>query len=46
MSKHALGVDPVLRTHDELKVLAEAGAAELGWDAPGPRGDRLGGAQL
>ena len=25
---------PVLRTHDELKVLAEAGAAELGWDAP------------
>ena len=25
---------PKLRTHDELKALAEAGAAELGWDAP------------
>ena len=25
---------PALRTHDELKALAEAGAAELGWDAP------------
>jgi phosphoadenosine phosphosulfate reductase len=24
----------VLRTHDELKAVAEAGAAELGWDAP------------
>ena len=23
-----------LRTHDELKVIAESGAAELGWDAP------------
>ena len=23
-----------LRTYDELKALAEAGAAELGWDAP------------
>lgn len=36
MSKHALGVDPVLRSRDELKVLAEAGSAELGWDAPAP----------
>ena len=34
MSKYALGVDPVLRTHDELKAIAESGAAELGWDAP------------
>ena len=40
MSKHALGVDPVaspaaaLRSKEELKALAEAGAAELGWDAP------------
>jgi phosphoadenosine phosphosulfate reductase len=25
---------PSLRTHDELKVIAESGAAELGWDAP------------
>ncbi|MGH7753525.1 MAG: phosphoadenylyl-sulfate reductase, partial [Gemmatimonadales bacterium] len=25
---------PSLRSHDELKALAEAGAAELGWDAP------------
>ncbi|BAS10461.1 phosphoadenosine phosphosulfate reductase [Arthrobacter sp. Hiyo4] len=23
-----------LRTHDELKAIAESGAAELGWDAP------------
>ena len=45
MSKHAAGIDPVveavetpaapaLRSHDELKAVAEAGAAELGWDAP------------
>ena len=34
MSRHALGADPVLRTHDELKAVAESGAAELGWDAP------------
>ncbi|WP_235347456.1 phosphoadenylyl-sulfate reductase [Arthrobacter sp. SPG23] len=25
---------PKLRSHDELKAIAEAGAAELGWDAP------------
>jgi phosphoadenosine phosphosulfate reductase len=25
---------PALRSHEELKALAEAGAAELGWDAP------------
>jgi phosphoadenosine phosphosulfate reductase len=25
---------PRLRSHEELKALAEAGAAELGWDAP------------
>ena len=30
----ATGPAPALRSHDELKALAESGAAELGWDAP------------
>ncbi len=34
---------PALRSHEELKALAEQGAAELGWNAPRPGHHRLGG---